>query len=70
MDSPAVLAFAICLCLAALVVVFLVVLKPRYGAIPVERRRLSSQAETSTVSRFAQSAVTAVDGIIGESGGP
>ena len=70
MDSPAVLAFAICLCLAALVVVFIVVLKPRYGAIPVERRRLSSQAETSTVGRFAQSAVTVVDGIIGESGGP
>jgi tight adherence protein B len=70
MDSPAVLGFAICLCLAALVLVFLVVLKPRYGAIPLERRRNSSQPQASTVSRFTQSAVTAVDGVIGESGGP
>jgi tight adherence protein B len=70
MDSPIVLAVAVCLCLTALLVLFFVVLKPCLGSIPADRRRQLSQPESSAVSRLTQSAVTVVDGVIGDSGGP
>lgn len=70
MDSPVVFISAVGLCLVALVVLVFVVLKPRHGSIPAERRRPISQPDQSTVSRMSQSAVSAVDGLIGDSGGP
>ena len=70
MDSPAVFILATALCLIALVLLFFVVFKPRYGEIPAERRRPSTQSDKSTVSKMSQSAVTAVESLIGDSGGP
>lgn len=70
MDSPAVFILATALCLIALVLLFFVVFKPRYGGIPAERRRPSTQSDKSTVSKMSQSAVTAVESLIGDSGGP
>jgi tight adherence protein B len=69
-DSPAVFILATALCLIALVLLFFVVFKPRYGEIPAERRRPSTQSDKSTVSKMSQSAVTAVESLIGDSGGP
>jgi tight adherence protein B len=69
-DSPAVFILATALCLIALVLLFFVVFKPRYGGIPAERRRPSTQSDKSTVSKMSQSAVTAVESLIGDSGGP
>ncbi|UVJ38528.1 type II secretion system F family protein [Arthrobacter sp. CJ23] len=70
MDSPLFFASAVTLCLGALLLLIFVVLKPRYGAIPAERRRIGSQPDQSGIGRVSQSAVTLVDGVIGESGGP
>ena len=70
MDTPIVFVLAVALCLIALVLVIFVVFKPRYGSIPADRRRPSTQPDQSTVSRMSQSAATAVEGVIGDSGGP
>ncbi|UZX04105.1 type II secretion system protein F [Arthrobacter sp. CDRTa11] len=70
MDGPVVFILAIALCLIAIVLVIFVVFKPRYGSIPAERRRPSTEPDKSTMSRMSQSAVTAVDSVIGDSGGP
>lgn len=70
MESPILFIVATLLCLAALAVLFLVVLKPSYGTIPIERRRLDSQRDQSALGRVSQTAVTAMGGVIGESGGP
>lgn len=70
MDAPIVFVLAVALCLIALVLVIFVVFKPRYGSIPAERRRPSTQPDKSAVSRMSQSAVTAVESVIGDSGGP
>lgn len=71
MDAPVMFVVAAALCLIALALVIFVVFKPRYGSIPADRRRPSAQPDNkSTVSRMSQSAVTAVDSVIGDSGGP
>ena len=70
MDTPLVFVSAVALCLIALVLLFFVVFKPRFGAIPALRRRPGNEPDKSAASRLSQSAVTVVDGIIGESGGP
>ncbi|MFJ5954757.1 type II secretion system F family protein [Paenarthrobacter sp. NPDC092416] len=70
MDSPFLFASAIGLCIAALVVVVMVVLKPRNGSIPMERRRLGTVPDGSAVGRVSQSTVQFVDTALGRSGGP
>ncbi len=70
MDSPLIFIAATFICLGALLVLFLVVLKPRHSGIPIERRRPGSQPDQSALGRVTQTAVTAVDGVIGDSGGP
>lgn len=71
MDSPAVLVVALLLCLGALLVLFLVVLKPRYGSLSAERRRPDLvQQEHSAIAKVSQSTVKAMGGFLGESGGP
>ncbi|MBX7445204.1 type II secretion system F family protein [Arthrobacter sp. MAHUQ-56] len=71
MESPMVFVLAVALCLSAMVLVIFVVFKPRFGSIPLERRRLSSsQDDKSAVARVSQTAVNAVENLIGDSGGP
>jgi tight adherence protein B len=70
METPLLFLVATLLCFGALLILFLVVLKPRYGTIPIERRRPSSEADQSTLGRVSQTAVSAVGGVIGDSGGP
>lgn len=61
---------ALALCLSAIILVIFVVFKPKFGSIPLERRRLGTQQDKSSVARVSQTAVNAVENIIGESGGP
>lgn len=71
MDSPAIFATAVLLCLAALVVLFLVVLRPRYGTLSVDRRRPDAgQQDHTAMTRVSESTVKAMGGVLGESGGP
>ncbi|WP_171059056.1 MULTISPECIES: type II secretion system F family protein [unclassified Arthrobacter] len=70
MDSPMIFVLAVTLCLSAIVLVVFVVLKPRFGSVPLERRRLGLQQDKSAVARVSQTAVNAVENVIGESGGP
>lgn len=70
MDSPVLFLVAILLCFGAFLILFLVVFRPRYGAIPIERRRPESHPDQSTLGRVSQTAVSAVSGVIGDSGGP
>lgn len=70
MDSPILLTVAIGLCVAALVVIVVFVLKPRNGNIPMDRRRPDSKPDESAVGRVSLSAVHFVDTAIGRSGGP
>ncbi|TDL41800.1 type II secretion system protein F [Arthrobacter nitrophenolicus] len=61
---------AVALCLAAMILVIFVVFKPRFGSVPLERRRLGNQQDKSAVGRISQTAVDAVENVLGESGGP
>lgn len=71
MYSPALFIAALVLCFGALIVLFLVVLKPRYGSIPANRRRPDDAYQgQSALSRVSNTAVTAMGGVIGDSGGP
>ncbi|BCW85149.1 MAG: type II secretion system F family protein [Paenarthrobacter ureafaciens] len=70
MDSPIVFYAALGMCVAALFVVVVVVLKPRNGRIPLSRRRNGALQDESAVGRVSQSAVQLVDTAIGRSGGP
>lgn len=70
MESPALFILAIVLCFGALVLVFIVVLKPRNGVIPVDRRRPESAPEHASFSRVSQSIVDGMGGFLGKSGGP
>lgn len=70
MDSPMIFVVAVALCLSAIVLVVFVVFKPRFGFVPMERRRLGVQQDRSAVARVSQTAVNAVENVIGESGGP
>ncbi|WP_407709792.1 type II secretion system F family protein [Arthrobacter nitrophenolicus] len=69
-ESPIVFVLAVALCLSAIVLVFFVVFRPKFGSIPLERRRLGIQQDTSAVARVSQSAVHAMENVIGQSGGP
>lgn len=70
MDSPALFVVAIGLCVAALIVLVAVVLKPRHGSIPIERRRLKASHDNSAVGRVSETAVQFMDTALGRSGGP
>ncbi|MET4589098.1 type II secretion system F family protein [Arthrobacter sp. 754] len=70
MDTPFVFIVAVALCLVAILLVVFVVFKPTLGSIPLERRRPAAEPDKSAVSRMSQSAVTAVENVIGDSGGP
>ncbi|MHC8608589.1 type II secretion system F family protein [Paenarthrobacter ureafaciens] len=70
MDSPAFFATAIGLCLGALIILFVFVLKPRNGTIPIERRRVEAPRDNSAVGRFSETAVQFMDTALGRSGGP
>jgi tight adherence protein B len=70
MDTPALFVTAIGLCVVALMVLVIVVLKPRNGSIPLERRRLGTAPDDSAVGRVSQSAVQFMDTALGRSGGP
>ncbi|MET3162323.1 UNVERIFIED_ORG: tight adherence protein B [Arthrobacter sp. UYEF10] len=70
MESPVVFILAVALCLVAIVLVVFVVFKPQLGSIPLDRRRPAVQQDRSAVSRMSQSAVSAVENVIGDSGGP
>nr|WP_306422747.1 type II secretion system F family protein [Paenarthrobacter aurescens] len=62
--------FAIGTCAAALLILIVVVCRPRNGSIPMERRRLGFTPDESTLGRVSQSAVRVVDTALGRSGGP
>lgn len=70
MDSPILYIVATVLCLGALSILFVVVLKPAYGNIPTERRRPDSQPGQSSLGKVSQTAVAAMGGVLGNSGGP
>ncbi|BCW07460.1 type II secretion system F family protein [Arthrobacter sp. NtRootA1] len=69
MDSPILFISAVGLCIAALLVLVIVVLKPRNGSLPLDRRRIGTVPDESAVGRVSQSAVQFVDAAIGRSGG-
>ena len=69
MDSPILFISAVGLCIAALLVLVVVVLKPRNGSLPLDRRRIGTVPDDSAVGRVSQSAVQFVDAAIGRSGG-
>ncbi|MEC5199149.1 tight adherence protein B [Arthrobacter sp. PL16] len=69
MLSPVVLGFGMLLCFVSLLLLFVVVLKPRAGAIPLSRRRPDVPQELSVFSRVSSSTVGAVDDALGKSGG-
>ena len=70
MDSPILFFVATALCLAAFLLLFVVVFKPRYSGIPIERRRPDSQPDQTSLGKVSQTAVTAMGGVLGDSGGP
>lgn len=70
MDSPAWFFLAVTLCLSALGLMIFVVLRPQSGAIPLERRRPGQLQDKTAVSRVSQTAISAVENVLGESGGP
>jgi tight adherence protein B len=69
-ESPMVFVLAVALCLSAIILVIFVVFKPKFGSIPLERRRIGTQQDKSAVARVSQTAVNVVENVIGESGGP
>lgn len=70
MDTPVPFVTAIGLCIAALIILFVFVLKPRNGTIPLERRRMEASQDNSAVGRVSESAVQFMDTALGRSGGP
>lgn len=70
MDTPVVFAVALLVCFGALLILFLVVLKPTTGTIPLERRRPHGSPDESPMSRVSQGLVDNVDRALGKSGGP
>lgn len=70
MDSLVLFTAATVLCFGALAILFVVVLKPSYGSIPIDRRRPDSQPDQSSLGKVSQTAVAAMGGVLGESGGP
>ncbi|MDD7837289.1 type II secretion system F family protein [Paenarthrobacter sp. AB444] len=70
MDSPSGFILAIALCVGALVILVVVVLKPQRSSIPIERRRLDAPTDTSAVGLVSETAVRFMDTALGRSGGP
>jgi tight adherence protein B len=70
MDSVILFIVATVLCLSAVTILFVVVLKPRYSGIPIERRRPDSLPDQSSLGKVSQTAVSAMGGVLGDSGGP
>lgn len=70
MDSPALFVAAVALCFGALLVLVLVVLKPRFTPIPVERRRPHGGPDRTALGRASESATKLMGGFLGKSGGP
>lgn len=70
MDTPVLFIAATVLCLGAVIILFAFVLTPRYSGIPIERRRPDSQPDQSSLGKVSQTAVAAVGGVLGDSGGP
>ncbi|WP_051421457.1 type II secretion system F family protein [Paenarthrobacter nicotinovorans] len=70
MDTPLLFFLAVGACAAALLILVLVVLKPRSSSIPLERRRIGFTPDDSALGRVSQSAVQVVDTALGRSGGP
>jgi tight adherence protein B len=68
MDNLAFFMLPLLLCVGALLLLFLVVLKPRY--VSLERRRPEGMTEHSSFSKVSQSVVESMDGVLGKSGGP
>ncbi|WP_017200282.1 type II secretion system F family protein [Arthrobacter sp. M2012083] len=70
MDSPVLFFAAIGLCIGALILTIVFVLKPRNGSIPIERRRYELSHDNSAVGRVSETAVQFMDTALGRSGGP
>jgi tight adherence protein B len=70
MESPTLFIAAVLLCFGSLILLFFVVLKPRFGAIPADRRRPGNSPEQSSFSRASQTVVDGMGGVLGKSGGP
>lgn len=70
MESPALFIAAVVLCFGSLILLYFVVLKPRFGAIPADRRRPGNSSEQSSFSRASQTVVDSMGGVLGKSGGP
>lgn len=70
METPVLLVTAVLLCFAALVILFIVVLKPTVGTIPLSRRRPEGSPESSSFGKVSQTLVNNVDRALGKSGGP
>lgn len=70
MENPAILILAVVACFGALLVLFLFVLKPRYGTIPVNRRRPESAPDDTSFSKVSRTIVDGMGGFLGKSGGP
>lgn len=70
MDTPVLFIAATVLCLGAVIILFVFVLTPRYSGIPIERRRPDSQPDQSSLGKVSQTAVAAMGGVLGDSGGP
>jgi tight adherence protein B len=69
-ESPLLIGVAVLSCFGALVLLFLVVLKPTTGTIPLDRRRPQGNPENSSLSKVSQTLVDNVDRALGKSGGP
>jgi tight adherence protein B len=70
MGSSGLLILGVLLSFGALLLLFLVTLRPTHGAIPLDRRRPQGQVEHSSFSRVSQTLVEGVDKALGKSGGP
>ena len=70
MESPLLIGVAVLSCFGALVILFMVVLKPTTGTIPLDRRRPKGSVENSSLSKVSQTLVDNVDRALGRSGGP
>ncbi|MHA7143349.1 type II secretion system F family protein [Arthrobacter sp. TmT3-37] len=64
-----ILGFGMLLCFFSLLLVFVVVIKPRAGGVPLSRRRPGVPAELSVFSRVSSTTVGAVDDALGGSSG-
>lgn len=69
MDSAILLVSAVLLCFAAILILFIVVIRPAHESIPLSRRRPGGSQEESSLGKVSQSLVKGVDKALGKSGG-